>query len=281
MSEENINKDGSMKTGIIGFFDILGYRSFLHNSSPECSEKIVDFMANLKDNSKDFMMKSLSPDKIDKSKERFLDLVNILVFSDTILLYVEFDDGTDNQIPIKYNLMHMFVLYLWKSLFEFGLPLRGVIHKGEFMVKNECFAGKAIVEAYDLAQDLDLAVAAYSTEALNDFIKSVKQSNNTDTWNVLLSHIFPYLAPRKREQQEQIFVFNPYAIRSPKFSEEGELNRDIRQYIMNSFLMHNKVISVSAQSKVNNTEDYFRTGLFHHLHPEGVNNILEALKKDI
>jgi len=270
-----------MKTGIIGFFDVLGYRSFVHNSTPECSEKIVDFMANLKENAKDFMMKFFSPDKIDKSKEEFVDLVNILVFSDTILLYVEFDDDNDKQISIKYNLMHMFVLYLWKSLFEFGLPLRGVIHKGGFMVKNQCFAGKAIVEAYDLAQDLDLAVAAYSTEALNDFIKSVKQSNNTYTWNLLVSHIFPYLAPRKREQQEKIFVLNPYAIIIPEVSDEDELNRDVRQYIINSFLMHNKVISVSAQSKVNNTEDYFRTGLFHFTHPEESNNILETLKKSI
>jgi len=254
-----------MKTGIIAFFDILGYQSFLKNNPDDGAQQVVSKLVSLREALTEEMRDVFSHHQDGPKLEELLGLVKWLIFSDTIMLYSEFDEGDSHgQRSNRWIVMNFASLLLWRRMFQFGLPLRGVIHTGGFLVEEACFAGEAIVDAYNLTQDIDLAVAAYSPAAFSALIEQANTPPDPFLWSWIPTQLFEFLLPRKTTTPKRMHVINPLTLLlddSTRFQTES-----IRQLVMESFLGHNKDIPASARSKVDHTEDYLRASVFAITH---------------
>lgn len=255
-----------MNSGIIGFFDILGYQSFLKNNRDEGACQVVTNLVNLQQSLGDEMREAFShyqePPKVDE----MIGLLRWLVFSDTIMVYSEYCDDDSSAIRTnRWIVMNFACLLLWRRMFEFGLPLRGVIHTGDFLVEEACFAGEAIVDAYHLSQDFDLATVAYSHDAFSALVTHANAPHDPLIWNWIPAQLFEYLVPRKTGRPERLCVINPLTLileDSGRFRSEA-----IRQLVLESFLGHNKDVPETARSKLDHTEDYLRASIFVLSHP--------------
>lgn len=252
--------------GIIGFFDILGYQSFLENNNEVTrvtTEKVLNFLVNIKKNI------PLHIRNIFKNREgikSLLNEVNFLIFSDTILLtsiYAKSDDLDRNIDKRVLFLVASLILNRW--MFEYGLPLRGVITTGSFLIKEHCFVGKPIIEAYKLCHNLDLAACVMTKNAYQELLTDLSNSPNRKKIKKLLNvSVLEYLIPKKCGNEEKLPTLNLLTLRGlrSKSKRNGVKSKgnkiDIRQYVFNSFWKHNKDIPLEALNKVMNTEQYLR-----------------------
>lgn len=155
--------DERPKEGIIGFFDILGYQSFLQNNSAEYAAKeVFSTLTNLDKKIPELLSESFQTEK--GKIPRWVSSIEWLIFSDTILLTSSLNDEGRNEIPAWMGFI-MASLMLNSHMFKFGLPLRGAITIGKYFVQMGCFAGEPIIEAYKLTQDIDLAACIITEKA--------------------------------------------------------------------------------------------------------------------
>jgi hypothetical protein len=136
--------------------------------------------------------------------------------------------------------------HLLNKLFEFGLPLRGVIHFGNYLVKETTFAGRAIVEAYKRAQNMDLSGCSVTEEAVGDMKATDSEGEFTTHFGSML---VSYLCPVKQGEPVKMHLLNHLGNRKIL---------DMRQYVLQSFWKHGKDISPGADSKASNTEQFLR-----------------------
>jgi len=171
----------TIQNGLIGFFDILGYQAFLENNPPETAADtvlaVLGKLTGLKDEMLLHMMKDLGvlQDRIEVEPQW-------LVFSDTVLLYLDLNKVTEplgqepesrgQKIELHFYVFLLQCIALWKAMFAAGLPLRGAITQGNYLVKGPCFAGIPIVQAHQLGNDLNCAGVAID--------QSVEQWRNTN-----------------------------------------------------------------------------------------------------
>ena len=258
--------DHKSQYGIIGFFDILGYQSFLENNEDvagEATEEVLNFIVTLEKRIPERILLNISRNY--KAVKKLLNEIKFLVFSDTILLtstYVKNDD-LDRKID-KWALFLVASLHLNRWMFEYGLPLRGVITIGNFLIKEHCFAGKPIVDAYKMCHDLDLAACVMTDNAYQEVTNLINSSERKKIKKLLNDSIVKYLIPRKGGKEEKLPTLNLLTFRglkpkSKKSNVKSKDNKtDVRQFIFNSFWKHNKDIKQEALSKVMNTEQYLR-----------------------
>lgn len=258
--------DRKSQSGIIGFFDILGYQSFMENNenvAGATAERVLNFIVNLENNIPEFILLNISRNY--KIVKKLLNEIKFLVFSDTILLtstYVKNDD-LDRKID-KWALFLVASLHLNRWMFEYGLPLRGVITIGNFLIKEHCFAGKPIVDAYKMCHDLDLAACVMTDNAYQEVTNLINSSKRKKIKKLLNASIVEYLIPRKGGKEEKLPTLNLLTFRGlkPKSKKSNVKSKDnkigIRQFVFNSFWEHNKDIPQEALNKVANTEQYLR-----------------------
>ena len=162
--------------------------------------------------------------------------------------------------------MNFACLLLWRRMFEYGLPLRGVVHTGEFLVQGTCFAGRAIVEAYRLSQDLNLSACAYSHAAFSALLRQANEPHDPFLWSWIPTLLFEYQIPRKKCSLERLVTSNPLALHLE--SSDMYFKGDIRQIVHESFWKHDKDIPEPARAKVQNTEQFLRACRFTIEHLE-------------
>lgn len=251
--------------GIIGFFDILGHQNFVENNEDvagEATEKVLNFIVNLEKNIQSHVRNIL---KNSKNFKKLVDEIKFLVFSDTILLTTTYarNEGNDRKTD-RWILFLVASLKLNRWMFEYGLPLRGVVTTGSFRVKEHCFAGKPIIDAYKLCHDLDLAACVMTDNAYREVMNLVDSSKREKIKKLLDAFVIEYLIPRKSGKADKLPTLNSLTLRglkpkSKKTNVKSKDNKiDIRQYVFNSFWKHNKDIPQEALSKVANTEQYLR-----------------------
>jgi len=155
----------------------------------------------------------------------------VVSFSDSILLY------TVDTEPISAVWFGLVCGALVTTMFWTGLPVRGAISAGEFLVRRNSqgffFAGFPIVEAYEFAGCLQLAgcVVAPSVES------EVRAWNQT-IW-------LEYDVPLKGVQRQSMTMLDNYV-----FWKGRELSRAI---LIEKFRDHGKRIDPGVLVKVNNT----------------------------
>jgi len=154
-----------LRNGLVAFFDILGYRELIKQNQIVSVAVIIDeiFLATSRKSkeARGFVTSLIN----EKACEHF-------VFSDSILVFLPLEGTPDGNTRTAQSLFASHCAGLVTEFFWKGLPVRGALAYGDCYFKSEdrvvCFAGNAIVEAYDLANSLDFAacVVASSKDAI-------------------------------------------------------------------------------------------------------------------
>lgn len=239
--------------GIIAFLDILGYQSFLeNNSATDSALKVLDMVTKLPKDTHTEMSQGWNASKLDSS---ITDSLQHVIFSDTIVLLIPFDKDEKNAIPA---IIYMVTLsgVLAAKMFNAGLPIRGAIHQGEFVVKDSCFAGTGIVEAYRLCSRLD-----FSGLVLGDDIHT-RLAKNQAANPPLMSQknydklLVPILSPLKSTKSGELEERRLTHVNWLSFTGGAlrkHLESDLIQCVMSRFWAHGKDCPAAVDGKIRNT----------------------------
>lgn len=277
--------------GIIGVYDILGYKDFLNNNSFDTAIKDIDNVLKTIANSDEYIKNKVfdifmkSPNANEMLIKKLLHQMKWFIFSDTIIQVSTFKK--DERPGSKYNKWLTFLiasLTLNYRMLKSGLPLRGAITTGNFLFRKLCFAGKPIIEAYELANSLNLSACVITEEAYNKVATLVNSSGYEKTKELFQALIIKYQIPKKKkdeganihflwkilkkgwiglrnfwainyknnQNQESLFTLNLVVPQAPRMSIRMKAI-DVRK----TFEKHNKRVTEKEISKVENTKKLF------------------------
>ena len=227
--------------GLVAFFDVLGYKDIISNN--EISEAVRIIRNLLFKIPKKFEQEFPTFQHIEKSL-----LPSHLIFSDSILIYTPLDSPPFGDQGYKDMVSDRFVHYCREMLaysFLAGLPLRGAIARGDYYIKDSCFAGKPIVEAYTLGNLLDLSGCAL-TLGTEDEIPFSKDASEM---------FFGCDIPLKGHGKQKLFMLDYY----PALKRQSPaIRKNFRKNIVAQFKAHKKRIGVEVFGKINNTLDFLK-----------------------
>ncbi|MEW6358924.1 MAG: hypothetical protein AB1696_21510 [Planctomycetota bacterium] len=241
--------------GIVGFFDILGYENLLENNEPEdVLKNVISAIEQVPSETIRNISGGLNSPRFGNSRAVINEL-DWLAFSDTILLTMPYESDDDTGKALKWVVFLLASEKLMQLMWIKGLPLRGAVDIGRFVVKGNFFAGRPIVEAYRMSHSLDLAAAVLTKRAEDEFRGLLLQDDYRQIHDQLRLIVVDYLVPRKREKPEKLTTLNFFSvIGGGHYLPTG----DPRQFVCRTFWKNNKDIPREAQSKVDNTEQYVR-----------------------
>jgi len=233
------------QTGFLGFFDILGYQSLLVNNDPNViAENVLSQLTTLNKSIGKKLADTITSFDETVYHEIYKKNLKWLVFSDTIL--ISLDVPSETTASDTYDRLLIFLLssiILQQNLLLAGLPLRGALTFGDYLIKDACFAGRPIIEAYALAEKLELSACVVAPSAKKMFVDILETGN--------LNHklLLDYMVPLKNSESLKLLTLNYGSM------EDGEDPRDI---VFKSFFAHNKDIPEKVQQKILNTEQHLR-----------------------
>jgi len=268
------------KTGLVGFFDILGYQQMLlANDVASTARVVVDVLVEVPNlvvsgmfEDQGLELVGVSNDDVSTDDleawselEPYYESVvreetGWLLFSDSILvsLPVDLDDG----IPLWGTKVVAFVevcSFLLRRMFDVGLPLRGGISFGEFFIHETFFSGSPIIDAYQHSESLQLSGCVLAPSAAHLYRQMKQYAIDRDfdgsIRGMLDQLCVDYLIPKKRDRVETGSMVN--WVNLPMRFFEG-LPSDLRQYVYSSFVAHNKDAVPAVQPKIENTEAFVR-----------------------
>ena len=263
--------DVEAKTGLVGFFDILGYsQMLLANDVSSTAGIVVDVLSEVPENVVSGVLGDQGLERLDdlvswpEFERYFQGLVreemDWLLFSDSILISLPL--RTDRDIFYWGTSVVGFVqvcAFLLRQMFDVGLPLRGGVSFGEFFIQDTYFAGQPIIDAYRHSESLDLSgcVLAPSVERMYDQMKrhAADAGYEASMRGMLDQLCVSYLIPKKRERVDAGLLVN--WVNLPMRFFDG-LPSDIREYVYSSFVAHNKDVVPAVQPKIDNTEAFVR-----------------------
>ena len=201
---------------------------------------MLPILLGLKDNGRDELKKHF--DVSIPLWGEIIDLMDWLIFSDTILLTLPFPE----DFPPKHA--HYWLMFLLgartilNDLFAAGLPVRGAIDYGTFLVKDTCFAGQCIVDAYKLSGKIEMAACVLSIKATKHFESCGPENFRSQIEKALL---MKYLVPLKDGEEHM------QTVRVESFKQP-----EIHGKVMHAFWGNEKDISRSVRAKIENTEQW-------------------------
>lgn len=229
------------KTGLVGFFDILGYQNLLESNEPEkIAEEVLPILNGLKKTGNEELYRIWT--RRDRTLEGIIASMEWLIFSDTILLTLPFPEDNPSLHNPYWLTFLLGARFIQTNLFKAGLPARGAIDYGTYHVDGSCFAGRCIVEAHKLSSKLEIAACVLSTNAAKQF-QSNEDGNMRSTIERRL--LMKYLVPMK-DSEEHLLTVKVAAFKQP----------EIRREVMQAFWGNGKDISRSVHSKIRNTEQW-------------------------
>ena len=225
--------------GFVAFFDIMGFRKMLGSNEPEEMHTIIrDIFLPIVEN---IIRIELKQYKLD---------TGYLTFSDSILLY-QVHGITDETAACSFISS---CSVLSADLLSAGLPVRGAISKGKFsIIKNASgisFTGKCFVEAYELAEKLQLAACAIAPAVELDFLAGGNKVKKT-----FKKELFHWPTSVKGSPSKQKLMFLNY---SHIFREKKQISRAT---LIECFRDHKKDINLEVLPKIENTLDFLKEGL--------------------
>ena len=259
------------KTGLVGFFDILGYQQMLlANDVSSPAQIVVDVLAEVPDNVVSGVLRDPGLERADDLASwpdfaRYFqslvrDEMDWLLFSDSILvsLPLKMDGEIFQRAPSVVGFVEVCAVLL-RQMFDVGLPLRGGVSFGEFFIQDTYFAGQPIIDAYRHAESLDLSgcVLAPSVERMyGEMQQHAADAGFEESVHAMLDQLcVSYHIPKKHDRVEPGLMVN--RVNLPMRAFEG-LPSDLREYVYSSFVAHNKDVAPAVQPKIDNTEAFVR-----------------------
>ena len=238
------------ETGLIAFFDVLGYRSLLlNNDVHQCASIIQEILLGVPDQVRKKTEGRAQQFSLDWSNEMRKSLRNPIIFSDSIVWACAIKPGLQGGIEIQWLYFLLICCFFQRNMFDHGMPVRGAISFGEYFIVENCFAGRPIVEAHDLCEKLDLVSCAITPEA--DMVRPKGPVGGIDAFGGTL---VDYPTPVKCKDKPQTLTLLNWAFTGGTFLEP--LGSDIRSRIVEACTKHNKPIQGSVDAKINNTEAF-------------------------
>jgi len=227
--------------GFIALFDILGYVSFLEAHATPEQRTYTALNAILE-------AKFEVPARITQQLGDYIDSelkeIKWVVFSDTILIAAPYDSQSVEDKDRKFLLMTVIGAHLQRYMFDSGLPLRGAITEGEFVLAETCFAGQPIVKAHRLSTALDLATCVIDDDIISRQPRMKK------------SHlIHRYRTPLKESKEADQYILFPLCYTPP--TGPGWHDTDIKQLVTEAFWKYGKQIGLRELPKLAHTELLF------------------------
>jgi hypothetical protein len=238
---------GQQETGLIAFFDILGYQNIIDNNDiSEVAQLIDNLLVDLPNKAKE--KSKWFGEGIPKEEDVLSDLYT-MVISDSIIIAKPMPKTFSEDWGFTY-LTWVFGKYCESLLdfaFENGLPLRGAIDYGEYYLNRNCFAGKPIIDCYRMSHMLNFS-GCILTPTLSDRYHSIKNKETLRYYSENLG--FPYLCPLKDNKNQRFFTIC--------WCEKVTQINDLREYVFKSFSKHYKDVSGSTITKLDETELWLR-----------------------
>ena len=234
--------------GPVGFFDILGYKSFLATENPFGPGVVLDIISTAKEA---VIEKALLLCSRESPAEAQLRSFQWLVFSDTILI------TAPESLPkdAKFLVLSHIASILMRHMFTKGLPLRGAITDGLFWISKtnqNCFAGRPIVEAHDLVARIDASICVIHPNTVANLKDTIKGRDHN---GLFLEYNVP-IKNHDGNRDEMLYTISPSM---PDLDSEVLWHdTDIRQLVTDSFWAHRKQLRQDDLPKVTNTEMYLR-----------------------
>lgn len=258
------------KKGVVCFFDILGYQNIIKQDNYELASNVIEKI-----------LYKVPIDALETTKQLFNNKNNAtfdaailsikksrpVIVSDSILYVLPLNGKKSDSVRLIVFIIYM--AHFVRMNFELGLPLRGAIDFGEVYIHKNSFAGSSIVDTYTLSSKME-----YSGCILTDrFMKMYNDVLLPEFEKAAAGFPIKIMSPFKdgNKIMYNLNWVNPF----PKF---GNFDREVRQYIFDSFFEHNKDVSDREIEKINNTEKLIRYCL--HLFKKRLNSEVKTLALD-
>jgi len=238
--------------GLVAIFDVLGFKSFcLNNSDQAVAEDVLSTIDLVPEGMAGLLSSLLGGEKDKDGAKKLVSQIEWLVFSDTVLAALPQPEQEKNDLII---LFFGACAIFNRLMFDRGLPVRGSIQLGDFLLGNRCVAGKVIVEALNQVHALEAACTVLSNDAwahVHDrFVKDDKLS-------LYLFGMLPRSEIPCKGGSRMLASLNWFNVRIGNTPEPTDLSK----YVMTSFLSHGKQLDTSAFNKAQNTANLFTSWL--------------------
>jgi hypothetical protein len=251
MADKNTETKIEVKEGVIGYFDILGFKNYIKNDPDVGSKNALEVILKIKTEVPQKIKGRFSGDEI-------LDEVTWSVLSDTIVLSVPYlkNDAERNKVEeiddkaVRWGALMFSSIALMDYMFDQGLPIRGAISHGKYFVNENSLAGRSIVDALTLTERLNISAVAICPESEKELRGVLVPELHIKQWSESPVY-FNYLMPLK-DRMEKLWVLNQWAL------HDKYTNNDIPQLVAQAFWKHGKDIDAAAYQKYQNTEMLLR-----------------------
>ena len=155
-----VKNRASLKKRFVLYADIMGFRARVKSRSHSVLlNEMRDFVTQIKKQSKQFLIGNH---------------LNYAIFSDSIII------STDDATIQRFNLLTKAGARLMHIALNMGIPLKGVIAKGEFTHSQEegLYVGEALVDSYELHEELKyygIVVHHSAEDTVKRFVKDDEQ----------------------------------------------------------------------------------------------------------
>ncbi|MGD0651625.1 MAG: hypothetical protein ABSA97_10895 [Verrucomicrobiia bacterium] len=260
-----MSTNNEIQTGLVGWFDVLGYKEFLdsNNDLAYCIKVIQEVIAEAEQEVigefKNNIIAHVPPD-MQEEKTVLLEVqhhTKWVVFADTVLLTLP----VQAEAIWKARLRIATFLHLTKSLFirflGAGLPVRAAISFGTFYVHAHppLFAGKPLVQAQQWAEKQKWTGCVLTPNAASVFNQILAESD-PDNRKLLASYVVRYftsaILPDSVTTKKTMLCLN-WPKKIGGFQTEAELPMLIER----QFKRHSKQIDRNdVQTKIKNTVEF-------------------------
>jgi hypothetical protein len=242
--------------GILALYDILGYQNLIINNKIEIAASVV---LNIIENLPEMVRTSLTSKffgDIKKFSEKILQEIKWNIFSDTIFGSITLDE-TDSEVLLlrKWALFLASCLLLQRRAFDEGLPLRGALATGMYILKDRIFVGMPIVDAYKLCQGQNWSGVALTGASGKEFERIMENHRNSQTLEGVNEFLSMYPVPMKSGETISLICLRWCGARnliSFTYNRPNDFE-SLRNLVEQKFREHNKTIASEVADKINNT----------------------------
>ncbi len=234
--------------GFIALFDVLGFKSFCqHNADQKVAHEVLTTIDLVPEGMTGLLSHSLGQGKNNQAAQQLVSNLDWLVFSDTILVTLpQAEEARPDLLLLFFSACATFN----RLMFDRGLPIRGSILLGDFLLGNRCVAGRVLVDALDQIHDLEAACTIVGNDVwalLHD------RFHGDGKWEPFILGMMPRHPIRCKSGTKTLSTLNWFNTRIGTDPDP----KNMQEYVMTSFLAHGKQLDASAFAKARDTAELF------------------------